>query len=63
MFRPRSILNTHSIPQNSTAHPDPTIYPVLLNKIGKKLKEHYGWVPAHFELKGNTDIAFDDDLD
>jgi len=45
------------------AHPDPTIYPVLLNKIGKKLKEHYGWLPSHFELKGNANLGFDDDLD
>lgn len=47
----------------SIAHPDPTIYPVLLNKIGKKLKEHYGWLPSHFELKGNANLGFDDDLD
>lgn len=45
--------------QHSTAHPDPTIYPVLLNKVVKKLKESYDWVPTHFGLNENTHTAFE----
>ncbi|KAG8757200.1 hypothetical protein FRC14_002271 [Serendipita sp. 396] len=45
-------------------HPDPTINPVMLKRIGKRLKEHYGWAVSDFEhMEKLTGIAFDDDLD
>jgi len=45
-------------------HPDPTINPVRLKQIGKRLKDKYGWLPEHFESRLGTDSAyFDDDLD
>jgi hypothetical protein len=48
----------------SPAHPDPTISPVLLKTIGKRLRDNYGWAPEHFESRLGADAAyFDDDLD
>ena len=30
------------------AHPDPTLYPVMLKKFGKRLKRNYGWSEEDF---------------
>lgn len=32
----------------STAHPDPTLQPVMLKEFGKKLKRYYGWSEEDF---------------
>jgi hypothetical protein len=31
-----------------SAHPDPTIHPVMLREFAKKLKKNYGWTEADF---------------
>lgn len=31
-----------------TAHPDPTLYPVMLKEFGKRLKRCYGWSVEDF---------------
>ncbi|KIM23269.1 hypothetical protein M408DRAFT_332459 [Serendipita vermifera MAFF 305830] len=45
-------------------HPDPTISPILVKKIGKTLRKTYGWAPEHFEthLSAADAAYFDDDL-
>lgn len=45
-------------------HPDPTINPVMLKRISKRLKRHYGWHEDHFDqAKAQAGFTNDNGLD